>query len=75
MITPTKDEYDLLIWLAKDDYSHFGECHGPTLDTCVLNYWANINGMKVTITAKGFRLLEDLERRMETPYHSGNPTS
>ena len=29
------DERDLLLWLAEEDFSQFGECHGRALDVLI----------------------------------------
>lgn len=28
-------EHDLLMWLAREDFSQYGECHGKTLDSLI----------------------------------------
>jgi len=40
----TKDERDLLLWLSKEDFSQYGECHGNALDGLVTKGLAQIHG-------------------------------
>jgi hypothetical protein len=40
----TVSEVDLLKWLAKEDYSQYGECHGATLDGLIAKKLAQIHG-------------------------------
>lgn len=38
------DERDLLEWLSKEDYSQYGECHGPALDVLMARGLAQVHG-------------------------------
>lgn len=40
----TANERDLLLWLAKEDFSQYGECHGPELDLLITRGFAQIHG-------------------------------
>lgn len=54
-----KQDRELLLWLAKEDASAFGECHGPSLDRLVIRGWASISGTtghaSVSLTETGLR--------------------
>lgn len=56
-MTLTADERDLLEWLSKEDFSQYGECHGPALDRLVALGLAEIMGpgteRENTFIAKG----------------------
>ena len=55
--TLTDSQKGVLRWLAKEDHSAFGECHGPDLDALVLNGLVEIHGTTggavVTVTDAG----------------------
>ena len=40
----TVDERDLLLWLAQEDFSQYGECHGRALDALVEKGLAQVHG-------------------------------
>src|SRR5262245_43993536 len=40
----TADQLDLLLWLAAEDYSQYGECHGPPLDRLIAMGLAQVHG-------------------------------
>lgn len=46
MIDVTLDmvEFDLLEWLAEEDFSQYGECHGRALDSLVAKGIAQVHG-------------------------------
>ena len=51
------DDLWLLKWLAKEDFSHLGECHGKDLDALVAAGLARVQGNAVSVTEAGFALL------------------
>lgn len=61
-MTLSKEDRFLLEWLAKEDASKFGECHGPALDRLMLNDLVQINGVgwraAVTVTEAGHKALQ-----------------
>lgn len=56
-----KSELDTLAWLAKEDASAFGECHGSALDKLVLRGFVEIHGTggraRVSVTKAGLDAL------------------
>lgn len=75
MTTLTEKQRFMLEWLAKEDASTFGECHGATLDGLVLRGLARIAGTggraAVSITEAGARAIEgDREPRGAYPFPS-----
>lgn len=55
----TASEQSLLEWLAKEDFSQYGECHGKSLDRLVELGLAQIHGPgeHQHFTAKGCELM------------------
>lgn len=58
---------DLLRWLAKEDATPLGECHGPMLDALVRDGLVEITGSavfdhyrRVHVTEKGFDRLKEI---------------
>jgi hypothetical protein len=53
----TPSEHGLLQWLAQEDTSQYGECHGPDLDSLIAKGLAELCGeeteMVNTFIAKG----------------------
>lgn len=37
------DQRDLLAWLAREDYSQYGECHGAALDALIERGFAKVH--------------------------------
>lgn len=44
MVALMSGEKVLLIWLSKEDFSQYGECHGSDLDSLVAKGLAQIHG-------------------------------
>jgi hypothetical protein len=40
----TRDQRTLLQWLSKEDFSQYGECHGPSLDRLIELGLAQVHG-------------------------------
>jgi hypothetical protein len=53
----TDDQWDLLDWLSKEDFSQYGECHGPALSRLIDLGFAQVHGEETetdnTFIAKG----------------------
>lgn len=65
----SKDEWDLLGWLSREDVSAYGECNGPSLDKLVALGIAEVEpygpGLaqgygRVTLTDYGWELVTDM---------------
>jgi hypothetical protein len=58
----SSDERDLLLWLAQEDFSQYGECHGKTLDALIakglVQHHPN-TGFDNTFIAKGSGIMFD----------------
>lgn len=44
MFDLTDSEADLLRWLAQEDFSQFGECHGPALESLIAYGLVEVHG-------------------------------
>jgi hypothetical protein len=52
----TQEEFALLEWLSKEDFSQYGECHGKHLDALIAGGLAQVHpgtGRNNTFIAKG----------------------
>jgi hypothetical protein len=44
MTTLTSSEEFLLVWLSREDFSQYGECHGKDLDSLIAKGLAQVHG-------------------------------
>ncbi|MBT1509341.1 hypothetical protein KIP88_02405 [Bradyrhizobium sp. SRL28] len=57
----TANEEFMLVWLSKEDFSQYGECHGATLDALIAKGLAQVHGEDTetnnTFIAKGHGIM------------------
>ena len=57
----TVSEKDLLLWLSREDFSQYGECHGSALDSLIAKGFAQLHGEETetnnTFIAKGHGIM------------------
>jgi hypothetical protein len=61
MTNLTVSEKDLLLWLSREDFSQYGECHGGALDSLIAKGLAQLHGEETetnnTFIAKGHGIM------------------
>ena len=61
MTSLTVSEKDLLLWLSREDFSQYGECHGSALDGLIEKGLAQLHGEETetnnTFIAKGHGIM------------------
>jgi hypothetical protein len=61
MTSLTVSEKDLLLWLSREDFSQYGECHGSALDSLIEKGLAQLHGEETetnnTFIAKGHGIM------------------
>jgi hypothetical protein len=61
MTNLTVSEKDLLLWLSREDFSQYGECHGSALDSLIAKGLAQLHGEETetnnTFIAKGHGIM------------------
>ena len=61
MTNLTVSEKDLLLWLSREDFSRYGECHGSALDSLIAKGLAQLHGEETetnnTFIAKGHGIM------------------
>jgi hypothetical protein len=61
MTNLTVSEKDLLLWLGREDFSQYGECHGSALDSLIAKGLAQLHGEETetnnTFIAKGHGIM------------------
>jgi hypothetical protein len=61
MTSLTVSEKDLLLWLSREDFSQYGECHGGAQDSLIAKGLAQLHGEETetnnTFIAKGHGIM------------------